>query len=192
MPDRSGLARQQALAWADKKRRLDVARKMYALRLGEVLPHKDINVLRGIEGGRMKKSYANLALRYEITWKGRRYNRKNPTAADIPNQALNHAASAVEGAAAIAVTATATIPQLGFIHEDSGQSFILDIADLYRDEITIPAAFSSAAKYKNSDSTNIERLTRKATGKMLRKEKVIDHMIGRIKDLFENKDTDRN
>jgi hypothetical protein len=39
-------------------------------------------------------------------------------------------ASAVEGAACIAVAATATIPQLGFIHEDSGQSFVLDVADL--------------------------------------------------------------
>ena len=31
------------------------------------------------------------------------------------------------------MAATATIPQLGFIHEDSGQSFVLDIADLFRD-----------------------------------------------------------
>jgi len=51
-------------------------------------------------------------------------------AADLPNQALNHAASAVEAAAAIA---TATIPQPGFIHGDPGQSFVLDVADLYRD-----------------------------------------------------------
>ena len=62
-------------------------------------------------------------------------------ASDLPNQALNHASSAVEAAAAIAVAATATIPQLGFIHEDAGQSFVLDIADLYRVEVTIPCAF---------------------------------------------------
>ena len=33
------------------------------------------------------------------------------------------------------------IPQLGFNHEDSGQSFVLDLADLHRDKLTIPAAF---------------------------------------------------
>lgn len=188
MPDRSGLARQQARCWADEKKRLDIARKMYAWRLGEVLPHRDIAVLRGIEGGRMKKSYANIALQYGIQWKGRRYNRQNPNAADIPNQALNHAASAVEGAAAIAVTASATIPQLGFIHEDSGQSFVLDVADLFRDTVTIPAAFQCASIYEKSSETNIERLTRKAAGNKIRKEKLVDQMIGRIKQLFEETD----
>lgn len=38
--------------------------------------------------------------RVGIAWHGRRYERDNPTAADPPNQAINHAASAVEGAAA--------------------------------------------------------------------------------------------
>ena len=131
---------------ADAKRgRMAVARRMYALRLGEVLPHRDIAVLRGIEGARMKETYRISAERAGIRWNGRRYDRGNPTAADLPNQALNHASSAIEGAAAIAVAATATIPQLGFVHEDSGQSFVLDIADLVRDTVTIPCAFKAAA-----------------------------------------------
>lgn len=52
-PDHSALARRQTLLWADPKKRLDVARRMYAWRLGEVLPHCDI--LRGSEGARMKE-----------------------------------------------------------------------------------------------------------------------------------------
>ena len=51
--DRSGLARRQARAWANMKVRLPVARRMYAWRLGEMLPHRDVAVLRGIEGARM-------------------------------------------------------------------------------------------------------------------------------------------
>ncbi len=132
LPDTSALARQQVLAWADVKRqRLAIARRMYAWRLGEILPHRDIAILRGIEGARVKELYRLTAERVGIRREGRRYHRQNPTAADLPNQALNHAASAVEGAAAIAVAATATIPQLGFIHEDSGQSFVLDVAELF-------------------------------------------------------------
>merc|ERR1711969_292679 len=122
--DRSGLARLQARIWADDDLRIMTARRMYALRLGEVLPHRDLNVLRGIEGARVKESYAIWAQRIGIDWQGRRYDRTVPMSADLPNQALNHAA--------IAVCATSTIPQLGFIHEDPGQSFVLDIADLYR------------------------------------------------------------
>jgi CRISP-associated protein Cas1 len=39
MPDRSDVARRQAELWGNPRRRLSVARHMYALRLGEVLPH---------------------------------------------------------------------------------------------------------------------------------------------------------
>jgi CRISPR-associated protein Cas1 len=96
------------------------------------------------EGARVKELYRITAEQKGIRWVGRRYDRQNPTAADLPNQAINHAASAIEAAAAIAVAATATISQLGFIHEDSGQSFVLDVADLVRDTVTVPCAFKLA------------------------------------------------
>lgn len=188
MPDRSGLARLQARIWADEDLRIMTARRMYALRLGEVLPHRDLNVLRGIEGARMKESYALWAQRIGIDWRGRKYDRNNPDAADLPNQALNHAASAVEAAAAIAVAATATIPQLGFIHEDPGQSFVLDIADIYRDQLTIPCAFKAAKQVRDRPSENIERVTRRLTGRALSENKTIPTMIDRIKALIEGRD----
>ena len=184
IPDRSGLARRQARLWADNGLRLKTARRMYAWRFGKVLPHRSLDVLRGIEGARMKESYRLLAQKIGIDWRGRRYNRASPHAADLPNQALNHASSAVEAAAAIAVSATATIPQLGFIHEDPGQSFVLDIADLYRDKITIPVAFRAAKCVLKSPGDNIERVTRRMTGKALVNEKVIPAMIEQIKTLF--------
>jgi CRISPR-associated protein Cas1 len=185
LPDFSHLARRQAVLWADARRgRLDVARRMYAWRFGEILPHRDIAVLRGIEGARVKTLYANLAARFGVSWHGRRYDRTRPDATDLPNQAINHAASAVEAAAAIAVTATATIPQLGFIHEDSGQSFVLDIADLFRDQITIPCAFKAAGIAIKRPTESPERIVRRLTGETLRRSAVIPAMIDRIKDLF--------
>jgi CRISPR-associated protein Cas1 len=185
LPDFSHLARVQAGFWADQRKgRLMVARRMYALRLGEVLPHRDIAVLRGIEGSRMKETYRIAAQRAGIRWNGRRYDRQNPNTTDQPNQALNHAASAVEGAAAIAVAATATIPQLGFIHEDSGQSFVLDIADLIRDTVTIPCAFKAAAIAERKPGEPIERLTRRLTGERMRRDGVIPDLIDRIKTIL--------
>ena len=185
LPDHSALARAQAEAWADAKgKRMMVARRMYAARLGEVLPHRDIAVLRGIEGARVKEIYRLTAERVGIRWQGRHYDRANPMAADLPNQALNHAASAVEAAAAIAVAATATIPQLGFIHEDSGQSFVLDIADLFRDQVTVPCAFKAALAAQKRSTDSVERLTRRSVGERLRRDQVIPAMIDRIKTLF--------
>ena len=154
MPDTSDIARRQMRAWGDSQdSRIAIARKMYALRLGEVLPHQSLDALRGIEGARMKRTYQTLAQRYGITWRGRRYDRPNPLAADIPNQAINHASVAVTSAAVIAVTAVGAIPQLGFIHEHSGEAFALDIADLVRDAILLPAAFKSAKAVIDNPST---------------------------------------
>lgn len=125
------------------------------------------------------------AQRAQVEWRGRRYDRADPEAADLPNQALNHASSAVEGAAAIAIAATATIPQLGFVHEDPGQSFVLDISDLYRDSIIIPSAFRAAKHVAERPEESLERVSRRLTGEALTREQVIPAMIERIKSLFE-------
>ena len=159
---------------------------MYAWRLGEVLPHREIDVLRGIEGARMKQTYRLTAQQVRVDWQRRRYDRANPNAADLPNQALNHAASAVEAAAAIAVASTGAIPQLGFIHEDPGQSFVLDIADLYRNKITIPFAFRAAKQVEERPDLSIERTTRRMVGRALADQKVIPAMIERINKLLED------
>ncbi len=184
LADHSTLARAQALAWADPAARIAVARRMYAWRLGEVLPHRDIAVLRGIEGARMKEAYRIAADKNGIRWAGRHYDRANPGASDLPNQALNHAASATEAAAAIAVAATATIPQLGFVHEDSGQSFVLDVADLCRDTVTIACAFRAVHLAERRPGENLERLVRRMVAERLRRDAVIPGLIDRIKAMF--------
>ena len=187
MPDSSEIARRQMRAWGDAAgSRITIARRMYAMRLGELVPHTEIDILRGIEGARMRQTYKNLAQRYGIIWRGRRYDRKKPLAADIPNQAINHASVAVTAAAVIAVTSVGAIPQLGFIHEHSGDAFALDIADLFRDTVLLPAAFQSAKAVMENPKLDIERQTRRTAGEMLRSQRVIPEMIDRIKKLFED------
>ena len=189
MPDSSEIARRQMRAWGDPRgSRITIARRMYAMRLGELVPHTEIDILRGIEGARMRQTYKNLAQRYGIQWRGRRYDRKKPLAADIPNQAINHASVAVTSAAVIAVTAVGAIPQLGFIHEQSGDAFALDIADLFRDTVLLPAAFKSAKAVMADPKLDIERQARRTAGEMLRSERVVSKMIDRIKKLFEDVD----
>ena len=86
----------------------------------------------------------------------------------------------------IAVTAVGAIPQLGFIHEHSGDAFALDIADLFRDTVLLPAAFKSARAVKEDPRLDIERHTRRTTGDTLRSERVIPKMIDRVKTLFQD------
>ena len=180
LPDRSDVARRQAELWGNPRRRISVARHMYALRLGEVLPHRDLDTLRGIEGSRVKVTYKLMAEKFGIQWHGRRFDRSRPDADDLPNQAINHAATAVQSAAAIAVQAVAAIPQLGFIHEDSGQSFVLDIADLFREQTTLSIAFSAVKQVEKTDET-IDRVVRREAARVFRQQALIPAMIDRIK-----------
>ncbi len=187
---RSDVARAHAERWADPKRRLDTARHLYAWRFGRVVPHRDIETLRGIEGARIKESYKLVAARFGIRWEGRRYDRDNPTAADLPNQAINHAATFVEAAADIAVAAVGALPPLGFIHENSSNAFTLDIADLYRVDLTLPLAFSVVRAYLDRKTDNLERELRRRAARLFRQEQLIPKMIQRIKELFDVDDRD--
>ncbi len=189
---RSSIARAHARLWADENSRLYVARRMYAFRFGEVLPHREISALRGMEGGRLRKLYEIIAQKYGVNWQGRRYDRQNPKAADLPNQAINHAATFVEAAADIAVAAVGALPPLGFIHEDSSNAFTLDIADLWRTEVTLPLAFSVAAKVEKEPSLQLERELRFEAARWFRRRKLIPSMIDRVKELLKVDDSDRD
>lgn len=186
LPDQSQAARAQVRLWSDLNGgRMLVARKMYVIRFGEVLPHEDIAALRGIEGGRVKEAYQQIAQQFGIAWNGRRYDRNDPESTDPPNQAINHAATAVEAAAMIAVTATGTIPALGFIHEDSGLSWVLDIADLVRTEVTVPIAFAACKAHSEDPTKPLERHVRRIANETFRKRKLIPEMIERIQRLLD-------
>jgi CRISPR-associated protein Cas1 len=131
----------------------------------------------------MRESYRIVAERFGIDWQGRRYDRANPEAADLPNQAINHAATAVQAAAATAVAAVSALPQLGFIHEDSDQSFVLDVADLYRVDVILPVAFR-AAKDAAQGRQTVDRLVRRSAARAFAEHKLVPGMIDRIKRLF--------
>jgi CRISPR-associated protein Cas1 len=184
LPDTSALARRQVMLWSQPKERVAVARAMYTLRFGEEVKARTLDMLRGMEGARLKRLYELTAQKFGVSWNGRRYDRNNPNAADLPNQAINHAASAVEAAAAIAVAATATIPQLGFIHEDSGQSFVLDVADLVRHDVTLPIAFGAVKHVMKRRDENLERVVRTRAAELLTTSQVISKLIDNIKDLL--------
>ncbi|WP_353859783.1 type I-E CRISPR-associated endonuclease Cas1e [Azospirillum formosense] len=183
LPDSSAAARAQVTLWAAPDTRMEVARAMYAMRFDEIVRTRDIEVLRGREGARIKESYRLAAERYGVPWRGRNYDRAAPDSADLANQAINHAATTMTAAASVAVAATGAIPQLGFIHEDSGQSFVLDIADLYRHDVTLDIAFG-AAKEAMTKPEPVDRLVRRRAARLFRQKAVIPSMIDRIKTLL--------
>jgi CRISP-associated protein Cas1 len=176
------LARKQAMYWANPTTRVMVAKRMYHKRFGEMPRTNDLASLRGMEAARIKTAYEVIASQLGIVWRGRRYDRSAPEKADVPNQAINHAVTALEACVTIAVQATATIPPLGFLHEDSSKSFILDVCDLYRTTVTVPIAFHCAKKLSAGDS--VDRLVRRAVSHHVREAGFIDTVIDDIKELL--------
>lgn len=185
-PDRSARARRHATLWADDAGgRLKVARRMYAWRLGEIVPSSDIAVLRGIEGARVKRMYELLAQQHGIRWQGRRYDRHDPDSADRPNQAINHVSTAMKACAEVAVAIAGAIPQLGFIHEESGIAFALDVADLYRESHTVPIAFRAVRAHRDNPGDSFERAVRRSAAQAFRREALVGKMVERITEILD-------
>jgi len=181
---RSDVARAHAQLWAVEETRLDVARRMYAIRFGSLPPRTSLPALRGIEGARLKEAYRVTAAQYSVPWEGRRYDRADPASADVANQAINHAATFVEAAADIAVAAVGALPPLGFVHEQSSNAFTLDIADMWRTEVTLPLAFGCARTILSGTTQPLEREVRLEAARLFRRYQLVPKMIERIKSLF--------
>lgn len=118
---------------------------MYAMRFGEDAPQRrSIDQLRGIEGVRVRESYALLARQYGVEWKRRRYHPKDWEAGDIPNRCLSAATACLHGLSEAAVLAAGYAPAIGFLHSGKPLSFVYDIVDLFKIETVVPEAFRIA------------------------------------------------
>ena len=150
------LQKQAALASYDDTRK-KVALRMYKYRFKESFPKThNFEQLQGMEGRRVKQQYQDLADKFNINWEGRIYDRQNWNAGDDPNRAISVASSCLNGICHCAIIAAGYSPGLGFIHQGRMQSFVYDIADLYKLKIAVPVAFSVVS----DDEFDIDREVR--------------------------------
>lgn len=134
----------QAGACMDPERHLEAAKRMYQLRFPRVKTEGlSIQQLRGMEGIRVRKAYELASKTTGIRWNKRAYQKENWEAADPVNQALSEGNALLYGLCHAAIVSLGYSPGLGFIHTGKQLSFVYDIADLYKAETTIPAAFSA-------------------------------------------------
>ncbi|MET3814342.1 type I-E CRISPR-associated endonuclease Cas1e [Pantoea sp. UYEF8] len=127
--------------------RLKVVRKMFALRFGEDAPaRRSVEQLRGIEGSRVRATYALLAKQYGVKWNGRRYDPKDWEKGDVINQCISAATACLYGVTEAAVLAAGYAPAIGFVHTGKPLSFVYDIADIIKFETVVPKAFEIARR----------------------------------------------
>lgn len=144
---RAHLLMKQAQLASNQRSHLAVVRKMYQLRF----PDEDVSglttqQLRGREGSRVRKTYRTEAKKWNVPWNGREFEPDNFSSGDPVNQALSAGHACLYGLAHAVIAALGCSPGLGFIHVGHERSFVYDVADLYKAEITIPIAFEMAAQ----------------------------------------------
>ena len=180
------LLRQARLA-SDPRLRLEVVKRMYRMRFQEATDEMlTVEQLRGMEGVRVREQYARISRETGVEWTGRNYDRTNWVNADPVNRALSCGNSCLYGLCHAAILATGYSPALGFIHTGKQLSFVYDVADLYKVELTIPLAFEIARE----NPGNLERAVRLRCRDMFRERKLLQRVVPDIKKALGGKDVE--
>ncbi|MDE6425577.1 MAG: type I-E CRISPR-associated endonuclease Cas1e [Ruminococcus sp.] len=177
----SRLILKQAELVSNQRKHLDVVKKMYSIRF----PDEDVSgltlqQLRGREGSRIRKIYRDLSKKWGVSWNGRDYDYNNFTASDPVNQALSAGNACLYGLAHAVICSIGCSPALGFVHVGHECSFVYDIADLYKAEITIPIAFETASQ----ETEDIARIIRHRIRDEMARTKLLERMVKDIKFLL--------
>lgn len=159
-----------------------VVKNMYQYRFpNEATDYITLVQLRGMEGARVKATYAEMARKFGVHWSGRQYNRGNWNDADPLNRSLSAANALLNGICHAAIISGGYSPALGFIHTGRQLSFVYDIADLYKAEFTIPAAFQAASETLQG----IEKRARELCREKFREGKILQRILPDIDRLLE-------
>jgi CRISP-associated protein Cas1 len=179
----------QAEMVSDPMKRLGVVRRMYEKRFGRVLePELTIEQLRGMEGVRVRTAYAEASKQFGVEWNGRNYDLKDWRKADPVNRALSAANAVLNGVCHAAIISGGYSPGLGFLHTGWQLSFVYDVADLYKAELTIPIAFQMAAEHP----TKVDTHTRLTCRERFREVKLLDRILPDIDMLLQIKSGEEN
>lgn len=170
----------QIARWANPAHRLSVVRNLYQLRFEESIPPQaTLKQIRGMEGARVRDTYAHFGRVTGVEWHGRQLGR-SWSSLDPVNKALSSANSALYGVCHAAIVSAGYSPAVGFIHTGKQLSFVYDIADLYKTEITIPIAFGTA--FEGDD--DIERRTRVACRDLFHEKRLLKRIMQDIESVL--------
>lgn len=171
----------QAELVSNQRKHLEVVRKMYLMRFpDEDVSSLTLQQLRGREGSRIRRVYRQESRKWNVPWNGREYNPDDFESSDPVNQALSAGNACLYGLAHAVIFSIGCSPALGFVHIGHEYSFVYDIADLYKAEITIPAAFEIAA----TETEDVPRAVRHKVRDLMVSHHIAERMVKDIKYLI--------
>lgn len=173
----------QASIALEPEARRRVVRKMFEIRFGEkVDPSLSINQMRGLEGVRVRNLYEEYARRYHVRWEGRKYDPNNWGRSDLPNKCLSAGTACLYGVVEAGILAAGYSPSIGFLHTGNPLSFVFDIADLFKFETVVQAAFEIAGQRP----VNPERQVRRRCRDLFRQQNILERIIPTIQEVLES------
>ncbi len=169
----------QARLQTDPALRLDVVVRMYQMRFDEPLA-RDLTLrqIRGKEGLRVREAYARFSRETGVEWNGRSYRSTDWRVADPINRALSCANSCLYGVCHAAIVSAGYSPSLGFIHTGKMLSFVYDVADLYKVDMTLPVAFRAVMAGTN----DLEGRVRRACRDVFHEQRLLQRVIPDIEE----------
>lgn len=105
-------------------------------------------------------AYEAESARTGVYWNRRSYDPNDFESSDPINQALTAGSAALYGVAHAVIAALGFVPALGVVHTGTDRALVYDIADLYKAEISIPAAFDAVAAARGKPSVEVRRHVR--------------------------------
>lgn len=183
----------QAEAWANPKTHLEVVVRLYRFRFPEPLAEGlTLQQIRGMEGVRVRDTYAHWSRQTGVPWRGRSYQRGNWNATDPVNRALSSGAAFLYGLCHAAIVSAGYSPALGFIHTGKQLSFVYDVADLYKAEVLIPTAFRVAAEMEEGTERRMRQLLRERVKEVRLLERAVDDLHKLFANLGQYADDDND
>ena len=171
----------QAKLVSDEEKRLEVAWRMYRFRFNEEIPPVvSLESIRGMEGIRVRRTYAEASIKYGVEWKGRRYDQNDWNKGDPINRAFSAANACLYGICHAGILSAGYSSALGFIHTGKMLSFVYDIADLYKTELTVPVSF----KIVSENPAELERAVRMECRKVFHEYRLMERLLPDIAEVL--------
>lgn len=171
----------QAKLCIEKESHMAVVRRMYAIRFPNISTDgMTLQQIRGMEGVRVRQTYQMEAKRNGLKWTARNYKQTKWEDTDDINKALSSANAILYGVCHAAIVSLGFSPGLGFIHTGKQLSFVYDIADLYKTETSIPAAFEAV----KADPKNLEKTVRILVRQKMAKANILKRIAADIAWVF--------
>lgn len=176
----------QAELVSDPIKRKKVVVGMYQKRFDVQLDESlSLPQIRGLEGVRVRDCYKEWSEKVDVEWKGRNYNFRE-WGGDPINRALSTANAVLNAVCHAVVVSSGYSPALGFIHQGRQLSFVYDIADLYKTDITIPIAF----RVVGNGLDQLEKRVRLAIREEIRETKLMARILPDIQSLLDIQEED--